>query len=77
MPWKGKYSEVVYMDSLGFATVHHNEFFDGLLGEINEEVTINERRHDYSKRLVFQAADMNNDMDSMTLQEVLSIKKSC
>jgi hypothetical protein len=61
-PWKGKYSEVDYIDSQGFATVHHNEFFNGLLGEINEEVTVSDRRNDYSKCLVFQAADMNNDM---------------
>ena len=26
MPWKGKYSEVHYIDSLRFATDQHNEF---------------------------------------------------
>jgi hypothetical protein len=46
MPWKGKYSEVDYIDSQGFATVHHNEFFNGLLSVINEEVTVNDRRYD-------------------------------
>jgi hypothetical protein len=35
MPWRGKYSEVDYIDSQGFSTVHHNEFFDGLLSVIN------------------------------------------
>jgi len=45
MAWKGKYSEVDYIDSHGFATVHHSEFFDGLLSVINE-VTINDRRYD-------------------------------
>jgi hypothetical protein len=48
MPWKGKYTEVDYIDSQDFATVHHNEFFDGLLSEINE-VTINDRRNYQSK----------------------------
>jgi hypothetical protein len=62
MPWRGKYSEVDYIDSQGFAMVHHNEFFNGLLSVINEEVTINDSRYDYSKCLAFQAADMNNDM---------------
>jgi hypothetical protein len=40
---------------------HHNEFFDVLSG-INEEVTINDRRNDDSECLVFQAADMNNNL---------------
>ena len=46
MTWKGKYSEVDYIDSQGFATDYYHEFFDGLLNEINEEVTINDRRND-------------------------------
>jgi len=32
------------------------------LSGINEEVTINDRRKDDSECLVFQAADMNNDL---------------
>ena len=50
-----------YIDSR-FGTDHRNEFFDGLLSESNEEGTIRDRRNDKSECLVFQAADMNNDM---------------
>jgi hypothetical protein len=46
----------------GFAMDHYNEYFDGLLSGINEEVTINDRRNDESEGLVFQAADMTNDL---------------
>jgi len=43
MSWKGKYSEAEYRDCQGFATNHHNYFFDGLMRGINEEVTISDR----------------------------------
>jgi hypothetical protein len=62
--------------SQAFVADNHNDFYVGSLSEINEEVTINDRRNNEGECLVLQAANMNNDVVFHDSSRGMPMKKS-